>query len=244
MRFDIVSLFPEMFSAATDFGVTGRMFREGHARAVFWNPRDYASDRHRTADDRPFGGGSGMVMKPEPLAAAIRAAKADSSGEKKGAFPVALMSPSGRLLDDAWARELAELPGMILLCGRYRGVDARIEERFADFEMSAGDYVLSGGELAAMILMETVLRHMEGALGNPESLAEESFSAANDGLLDAPCYTRPEVFEGMGVPKVLLSGDHAAVARWRRTEALRRTREKRPDLLEKRRKGPKGKGGE
>ena len=245
MRFDIVSLFPEMFAAATDFGVTGRMFRDGKARAVFWNPRDYATDRHRTTDDRPFGGGSGMVMKPEPLAAAIRAAKADAKADAKtdssgggggGGFPVILMSPSGRRLDDGWARELAGLPGMVLLCGRYRGVDARIEERFADLEMSAGDYVLSGGELAAMVLMESVLRHKEGALGNPESLSEESFSAENAGLLDAPCYTRPEVFEGLEVPKVLLSGDHAAVAKWRRSQALRRTLEKRPDLLEKRRK--------
>ena len=239
MRFDIITLFPEMFAAAARFGVTGRMFQDGRARAVFWNPRDFATDRHRTVDDRPFGGGSGMVMKPEPLAAAIRAAKAEaekaSGSEKK--TPVIFLSPAGAKLDDARARRLSGLPGMILLCGRYRGVDARILEgrgRLVDDEISAGDYVLSGGELAAMVLMDATLRHMAGALGNPESRDEESFSAELGGLLDAPCYTRPEVFEGVGVPKVLLSGDHAAIAEWRRTEAVRRTGEKRPDLLEKR----------
>ena len=237
MRFDIVSLFPEMFAAVTEYGVTGRMFRGGGARAVFWNPRDFTTDRHHTADDRPFGGGSGMVMKPEPLAAALRAAKAAAAGKKA---PVIFLSPSGRKLEDGWARELSGLDGMILLCGRYRGVDSRILEGaggLVDFEVSAGDYVLSGGELAAMILMDSVLRHVDGALGNPESREEESFS---DGLLDAPCYTRPEVFEGAAVPEVLLSGDHAAVAKWRKAEALRRTEEKRPDLLEKWRKAGAG----
>ena len=239
MRFDIVSLFPEMFAAVTEYGVTGRMFRGGGAHAVFWNPRDWTTDRHHTADDRPFGGGSGMVMKPEPLAAALRAAKAAAAAAGKKA-PVIFMSPSGRKLEDGQARELAGLDGMILLCGRYRGVDSRILEGaggLVDFEVSAGDYVLSGGELAAMILMDSVLRHVEGALGNPESREEESFS---DGLLDAPCYTRPEVFEGAAVPEVLLSGDHAAIAKWRKAEALRRTGEKRPDLLEKWRKAGAG----
>ena len=229
MRFDIVSLMPEMFSAVTEWGVTGRMFRGGGARAVFWNPRDFARDRHRTTDDRPFGGGSGMVLKPEPLAAAIRAAKAEAAGS-----PVIFLSPSGARLTDARARALAKETGLVLVCGRYRGTDARAAEALADAEISAGDYVLSGGELAAMAVMDATLRHRDGALGNPESREEESFS---DGLLDAPCYTRPEVFEGREVPGVLLSGDHAAVAKWRREEAIRRTREKRPDLWEAWRKG-------
>ena len=239
MRFDIVSLFPQMFAAVSECGVTGRMFRDGRARAVFWNPRDFATDQHRTADDRPFGGGSGMVMKPEPLAAAIRAAKKQAQNENNGKQnPVVFLSPAGEKLDDRRARDLAKLDGMILLCGRYRGVDSRIVDGdggLVDLEISAGDYVLSGGELAAMILMDAVLRHVDGALGNPESREEESFA---EGLLDAPCYTRPEIFEGRAAPEVLLSGDHAAIAKWRKNEARRRTAEKRPDLLEMHGKKP------
>ena len=236
MRFDIVSLFPEMFAAVCAHGVTGRMFRNGGAQAAFWNPRDYAADRHRTTDDRPFGGGSGMVMKPEPVAAAIRAAKTAAEAAANGKkIPVIFMSPSGEKLDDARARTMAEWDGMILLCGRYRGVDARIlegEGALVDLEVSVGDYVLTGGELAAMALMDSVLRHIDGALGNPDSREEESF-AGSGGLLDAPCYTRPEIFEGVSAPEVLLSGDHKAIAKWRESAAIHRTEKNRPDLLKK-----------
>lgn len=221
MRFDIVSILPEMFRGFGECGVVGRALQSGRAQAVFWNPRDYAGDRHRTVDARPFGGGSGMVLMAEPLAAAICAAKTQNCGE------VIYLAPRGRTLDDALARKLAAKPELILLCGRYRGVDERVVESQVDECVSVGDYVLSGGEVAAMALMDAVLRHCPGVLGNVDSADEDAFA---DGLLDAPCYTRPAVWEERAVPAALLSGAHAAVREWRRMAAAALTERHRPDL--------------
>ncbi len=223
MRFDIVSVLPEIFGGFLRYGVCGRALQNGAARAEFWNPRDYAEDKHRTTDDRPFGGGSGMVLTAPPLAAAIDAAKKQNGGE------VIYLAPRGEMLDDSLARRFAAREGAILLCGRYRGVDERVVESRVSRCISVGDYVLSGGEVAAMALMEAVLRHCPGVLGNADSAAEESF-CGGDGLLDAPCYTRPAVWENRAAPAELLSGDHSAARRWRRNAAENLTRECRPDL--------------
>ena len=226
MRIDVVTLFPEMLDAVTESGITRRAVEHGLLEVGRWNPRDFTRDRHRTVDDRPYGGGPGMVMMVEPLREAIRAAKRQAP---KGA-PVIHLSPQGRVLDQAGLRELAALPGMVLVASRYEGVDERLIAAEIDQEWSIGDYVLSGGELAAMVLMDGVTRLLPGALGHEDSAEQDSFA---DGLLDYPHYTRPEVFEGEAVPKVLLSGDHAAIRRWRRKQALGRTWLRRPDLLER-----------
>ena len=225
MRFDIVTLFPQIFSPFLELGVGGRAFQDNLATAKFWNPRDYCNDKHKNVDDRPFGGGSGMVLKPEPLAAALRAAKAENNKAK-----IVYLTPRGSLFDDTKAREMALTDGCILLCGRYRGVDERVTEALVDTELSIGDYVLSGGELAAMVVIEAVLRHIPGVLGCDRSADEDSFAA---GVLDNPCYTRPAIFEGRAVPDVLLSGDHKAIARWRLRHSLNITARRRPDLLRK-----------
>lgn len=224
MRFDIVSVLPEVFSGFLEYGVCGRALQSGRARAEFWNPRDYAKDKRRTVDGRPFGGGSGMVLLAEPLAAAVDAAKKNNAGE------VVYLAPRGELLTDSMARKMAGEGGVVLLCGRYRGVDERIIETRAARCVSAGDYILSGGEVAAMALMEAVLRHCPGVLGNAGSPEEESFA---DGLLDAPVYARPAVWRGKKAPETLLSGDHAAVREWRREAAENLTRRCRPGLLAK-----------
>ncbi len=205
-------------------GVTGRAFEDGIAELATWNPRDYARDRHRTVDDRPYGGGPGMVMAVEPLGTAIREARAASPDT-----PVSLLSPQGRRLDQAGVKELAQRDRFILLCGRYEGIDERLVAREVDEEWSIGDYVLSGGELAAAVLVDAVLRLVPGVLGDAQSAVQDSFM---EGLLDHPHYTRPEVHGADAVPEVLLSGNHAAIERWRRKQALGRTRERRPDLLE------------
>jgi len=222
-RFGLVSLLPGIFDAYARHGVTGRAVEAGRVALHVENPRDYACNRHRTVDDRPYGGGPGMVMMVEPLLAAIRAAKA--------AVPdvaVVAMSPQGLRLDqrriEAWARQ----PGLILVSGRYEGMDERIHALGVDEECCIGDYVLSGGELAAMVVMDAITRLLPGVLGSPGSAPSDSFSS---GLLDHPHYTRPEVFEGLAVPPVLLGGDHRAIEHWRREQALARTRERRPDLL-------------
>ncbi len=225
MRVALVSVFPEMLGAVRDHGVTGRAVRDGRLELVGVNPRDYTQDRHRSVDDRPYGGGPGMVMRPEPLRDAIRAGR-----EAAGSGPVLYLSPQGRRFDDAWARELAELPAMVLVAGRYEGVDERVISTEVDGELSIGDYVLSGGELAALVVIDAVARWLPGVLGHDASAAQDSFA---DGLLDCPHYTRPEEFAGQRVPEVLLSGDHAAIERWRRKQALGRTAERRPDLLER-----------
>jgi len=224
MRIDVVTLFPEMLDAVTESGITGRAVERGLLEVQRWNPRDYATDRHRTVDDRPYGGGPGMVMMVEPLRSAIRRAREDAP---QGA-PVIHLSPQGRVLNQAGLRELAELPGMILVASRYEGVDERLIEAEIDQEWSIGDYVLSGGELAAMVLIDGVTRLIPGALGHEESAEQDSFS---DGLLDYPHYTRPEAFDGRSVPDVLTSGDHQAIHRWRQKQALGRTWLRRPDLL-------------
>lgn len=226
MRFDVITLFPDMVDAVMGHGVLGRAAEQGLVELVTWNPRDYATDRHRTVDDRPYGGGPGMVMKVEPLRAAIQAARA--AGEPAS---VVYLTPEGQKLNGAEVAALADRGRIILLCGRYEGIDQRLIELEVDQEISIGDYVVSGGELPAMVMMDAVARLLPGVLGHADSAAQDAFA---EGLLDCPHYTRPEVVAGQGVPDVLLSGDHQAVARWRHREALGRTWRKRPDLLEQR----------
>lgn len=225
MHIGVVSLFPEMFTALSDSGITGRAVQQGQVRLDFVNPRDFTRDRHRTVDDRPFGGGPGMVMKPEPLHEAIQRARQQAGDGAR----VIYLSPQGRPLSHARVLELAALPALVLVAGRYEGIDERVIAADVDEELSIGDYVLTGGELAAMVVMDAVIRHLPGVLGHAQSAQEDSFA---DGLLDCPHYTRPEVWEGRSVPEVLLSGDHQRIRRWRLKQALGRTLERRPDLLE------------
>jgi len=224
MRIDVITLFPEALEGLADLGVTGRAIRDGLVELRTWNPRDYAEDRHRTVDDRPYGGGPGMVMTVEPLGSVIRAARKEQGGEAR----VSLMSPQGRKLDQAGLDELAGRQGLILVCGRYEGIDERLVESDIDEEWSIGDYVLSGGELAAAVIIDAVTRLLPGVLGDEQSAEQDSFV---DGLLDHPHYSRPETAGGKAVPEVLLSGDHEAIRRWRRKQALGRTWQRRPDLL-------------
>lgn len=226
MHFDVVTLFPDRVAAIADFGVVGRARRNGLVTMGYENPREHTSDVHRTVDDRPYGGGPGMVMKYEPLAGATAA----SRRRAPEGSPVVCLSPQGEVFDQATARRLAGLPGVILVAGRYEGVDERFIERHVDEELSLGDFVLSGGEVAAMAVIDAVVRLLPGVLGDDDSAAQDSFM---QGLLDCPHYTRPEVVEGRNVPDVLLSGDHAGIARWRMKQALGRTFERRPDLIEK-----------
>ena len=224
MRFDVVTLFPAMFDIVTGFGITGRAVEQGLVEVATWNPRDYTTDRHRTVDDRPYGGGPGMVMMYEPLRDAIQAARAAAPEGTR----VACLSPQGRRLDQRGLEELATRDGLILLCGRYEGIDERLIQDEVDEEWSIGDYVLSGGELPAMVIIDGVTRLLPGALGHEDSAAEDSFAS---GLLDHPHYTRPEEIGGRAVPAVLRSGDHAAIRRWRLKQALGRTWLRRPELL-------------
>ncbi len=223
MNITVLTLFPEMFSTLLVGGIIRRAVESNRLSIETIDIRDFAKGPHRTVDDRPYGGGSGMVMKPEPLAGAIRHAKQ----RHPGAFTLVL-TPQGRLFDDGLARELARCAELILVCGRYEGVDDRICHDFADEELSIGDYVLTGGELAAMVVIDAVGRLLPGALGNEQSAQEDSFST---GLLEYPQYTRPRSFEGSQVPNMLLSGNHAAIEQWRRQASLVRTFLKRPDLL-------------
>ena len=225
MRIDVITLFPESLEGLTGLGVTGRAIREGQVELKAWNPRDWANDRHRTVDDRPYGGGPGMVMAVEPLSSTIRAVRNEQGSEAR----VSLMSPQGRKLDQAGIDELAGRQGLILVCGRYEGIDERIIESEVDEEWSIGDYVISGGELAAAVIIDAVTRLLPGVLGDEQSAVEDSFV---DGLLDHPHYTRPEIAGDKAVPQVLLSGDHEAIRRWRRKQSLGRTWLRRPDLLE------------
>jgi len=223
MRFDVITLFPEMFEAMR-LGVTGRAIERGQVELALWNPRDYAQDPHRTVDDRPYGGGPGMVMMVEPLREVIRDARAAAPGSR-----VVYLSPQGRRLDQAAVRGMAAARGLVLLAGRYEGIDERLIEAYVDEEWSIGDYVLSGGELAAMVLMDAVIRLLPGVLGHADSAQQDSYA---DGLLDCPHYTRPEEIEGRTVPAVLMSGNHELIRRWRLQQALGRTWLRRPDLLE------------
>jgi len=225
MRVDVVSLFPDFIRQSVQVGVVGRAVERGLLTVDAWNPRDYAFDNYRRVDDRPFGGGPGMVMLPEPLTACLNAARAAAPEPAR----VIYLSPQGAPLTQAKARELAAMPRFILVCGRYEGLDERFIAREIDEELSIGDYVLSGGELAAAVVIDAVGRLQEGALNDAESAAQDSFE---DGLLDCPHYTRSDSLGTEGVPAVLLSGDHAKIARWRRQQSLGRTWLRRPDLLQ------------
>lgn len=224
LRFDVVTIFPEMFAAVTEAGITRRALDRGLWQFAPWNPRDWADNAYRRVDDRPFGGGPGMVMMAEPLEKAIAAAKSERGGGK-----VIYLSPQGRTLTHARVCELAATEGAIVLCGRYEGIDERLVARCVDEEISLGDFVLSGGEIAAMALIDACVRQLPGALNDEASAVEESFAA---GLLDCPHYTRPEVYEGLAVPEVLLSGHHENIRRWRLKQALGRTWLRRPELLD------------
>lgn len=231
LKLGVVSLFPEMFDALTQHGVSGRAVREGIIDIGFWNPRDYATDRHRTVDDRPYGGGPGMLMKVDTLRAAIRGARESLMSEDGVPPKVIYLSPQGRVLDHAGVRELADHGRLVVVAGRYEGIDERVIDADIDEQWSIGDYVLSGGELPAMVLMDAVARMVPGVLGHAQSAEEDSFA---DGLLDCPHYTRPESIDGRGVPAVLLSGNHQEIRKWRLKQSLGRTWRYRPDLLEDR----------
>ena len=231
LQFDVVTLFPSMFDAVTEWGVTGRARERRLYQLVAWNPRDFAANAYRTVDDRPYGGGPGMVMMAEPLQKALDAAQLRQKSAGVERPRVVYLSPQGRLLDHALVAEFAGEQGLVLLAGRYEGVDERLIRKSVDDEISIGDYVLSGGELAAMVVIDCVMRQVPGVLGDADSASQDSFV---NGLLDCPHYTRPEVFENAVVPPVLLSGNHAEIARWRVKQALGRTWQRRPDLLERR----------
>ncbi|WP_291972266.1 tRNA (guanosine(37)-N1)-methyltransferase TrmD [Candidatus Symbiopectobacterium sp.] len=226
MWIGVISLFPEMFRAVVDYGVTGRAVKNGLLNVTCWNPRDFAYDRHRTVDDRPYGGGPGMLMMVQPLRDAIHEAKAAAGDGAR----VIYLSPQGRKLDQQGVRQLATHQKLILVCGRYEGIDERVIRTEIDEEWSIGDYVLSGGELPAMVLIDSVSRFIPGVLGHESSAKEDSFV---DGLLDCPHFTRPEVLEGVEVPPVLLSGNHAEIRRWRLKQSLGRTWLRRPELLKR-----------
>jgi len=229
VRFDVITLFPELFEAPLRTGVTRRAFEDGKVDVHLWPLREHATDAYRRVDDRPYGGGPGMVMLVEPLERALRAIRAARRDDGAPA-PLVHFTPTGRRLDQALVEQFASGSGAILLCGRYEGVDQRFIDRHVDLELSLGDFVLSGAEIAALALLDAVARLQDGVLGDPQSHREDSFA---DGLLEGPHYSRPEVVEGAGgaVPEVLLSGNHAAIARWRRERALELTARRRPDLI-------------
>jgi tRNA (guanine37-N1)-methyltransferase len=233
MQFDIVTLFPEMFRALTDWGITSRAAKQQRYGLRTWNPRDFTTDNYRTVDDRPYGGGPGMVMLARPLENAIDAAKAAQAEQGISGARVVMMSPQGATLNHDKVMRFSAEPGLILLCGRYEAIDQRLIDRVVDEEVSLGDFVLSGGELPAMALIDAVVRHLPGVLNDAQSAVQDSFV---DGLLDCPHYTRPEEYSGVRVPDVLLGGHHAEIEQWRRREALRNTLVKRPDLIDRARK--------
>jgi len=228
MQFDVVTLFPEMFAAITQSGVTRRAFEQNKCGLSLWNPRDFTTDNHRTVDDRPYGGGPGMVMMAKPLELTINAAKQRQTDAGLPAPRVVFMSPQGKQLTHERVMQLKQEPGLVILCGRYEAVDQRLLDRVVDEEISLGDFVLSGGELPAMALMDAVIRLIPGVLNTDASAIEDSFF---NGLLDSPHYTRPETYEGVGVPPVLMGGNHAEIEKWRRQRMLEATARKRPDLL-------------
>jgi tRNA (guanine37-N1)-methyltransferase len=225
MQAGIITLFPDMFAAISEFGISSRAIRDGLVDLSFWNPRDYTADKHHTVDDRPYGGGPGMLMKTEPLELAILAAREALPGAK-----VIYLTPQGKPLDQQRVNKLALQESVILLCGRYEGIDERVIESQVDEELSLGDFVLSGGELAAMACLDAIIRLQPGALGHEDSADQDSFM---NGLLDCTHYTRPEDYAGKTVPPVLLSGDHEAIRVWRLKQSLGSTWQKRPDLLKK-----------
>ncbi len=225
MIFDILSIFPGMFASPLAESIVGKARERGLIDVRLHNIRDYATDKHQMTDDRPFGGGEGMVMKPEPIVGALRAI-----GKEGPPARVVLLTPQGRLFDQEIARELSVLPRIVLVCGRYEGVDERVAEHYTDDQISIGDYILTGGELAAMIIVDAVTRLLPGALGNEGSASADSFC---EPVLEYPQYTRPQEFEGKSVPEILLSGNHESIRRWRRGQALLRTRMRRPDLFDR-----------
>jgi tRNA (guanine37-N1)-methyltransferase len=228
-RFDVVTIFPAMFEALTSHGITRRALEEQRFELHTWDPRDFTTDNYRRVDDRPYGGGPGMVMMPGPLRAAIDAARSRQRAQGVAKPVVVLMSPQGERLGETLVRELSLEEGLVIIAGRYEGIDERLVRESVDREVSIGDFVVSGGELPAMLLMDCLVRRLPGSLNDEESAEQDSFSA---GLLDWPHYTRPEEWQGMRVPEVLSSGNHAAIARWRRKQALGRTRDRRPDLVD------------
>jgi tRNA (guanine37-N1)-methyltransferase len=232
LRFDIITIFPDFFRTVFDFGIVRRARSAGLIEIATHDLREWARDRHRMVDDRPFGGGDGMVLKPEPIFEAVEslAGEGDAEAHRRAGRRVVLLSPQGLALTQAVARELSESRHLVVICGRYEGVDERVAEALVTDEISIGDYVLSGGEAAAVVLLDAVTRLVPGALGSETSAVHESFS---EGLLDFPHYTRPPEFRGRSVPEVLLGGNHAEIARWRRLRALQKTRRMRPDLFEK-----------
>ena len=237
--FDIITIFPDFFAGPFDHGIVRRARAAGLADIRIHDLRNFTTDKHRTVDDRPFGGDEGMVLKPEPIFAAVESLFSEQPAEERRQAAVVLLSAQGRLLNQRVAQELAQRPRVVLLCGRYEGVDERVAEHLATMELSIGEYILSGGELAAAVVVDTVTRLLPGALGDARSAVEESFATHPDatvsagGILDCPHYTRPADFRGRKVPEVLLSGNHAEVRRWRRRQALAKTRRNRPDLLER-----------
>ena len=229
MHFDVITIFPEMLEAITRHGITRKALDEGIFELKAWDPRDFTSDNYRRVDDRPYGGGPGMVMMPEPLQAAIAAARQRQRDAGVERPQVVLMSPQGETLTDDVVAQLAKQQGLVVIAGRYEGVDERLVKQEVDREISIGDYVTSGGELPAMVMIDCIVRRLPGSLNDAESAVQDSFSA---GLLDWPHYTRPEEWNGERVPDVLMSGNHAAIARWRRKQALGRTWDRRPDLID------------
>lgn len=228
MNFDVITLFPPMFDALAKYGITRRALEQQRFQLQLWNPRDFTEDNYRTVDDRPYGGGPGMVMLAEPLEKAIEAAKERQKQAGVAGPRVVHLSPQGKVLTHQRVMELVQEPGLVLLASRYEGVDERLLRRQVDEEISIGDYVLSGGELAAMVLIDAIARQLPGVLGDAESAIQDSFV---DGLLDCPHYTRPELYQGEAVPEVLMSGHHAEIQRWRLKQSLGRTWQRRPDLL-------------
>ena len=231
MRFDIISLFPELFAPFLASGVTRRAYASGQVAVRLWNPRDYAEGNYRRVDDRPFGGGPGMVMMVEPLQACLDAIRADRAEDPAEQVPLVLFSPVGQTLNHTGVERWAQSPGAILLCGRYEGIDQRFIDTHVSAQISLGDFVLSGGEIAAMALLDAVTRLQPGVLNDEGSHQLDSFNPSLNGLLDCPHYTRPEVWQGQEVPAVLLSGHHANIERWRRDQSLEITSSYRPDLL-------------
>ncbi len=231
MRFDILTLFPELFAPFLQVGVTRRAYEAGLVDVRLWNPRDHADGNYRRVDDRPFGGGPGMVMMAEPLARCLEAVRADRAEPAEAAAPVVLFSPIGARIDHAGVERWSASAGAVLVCGRYEGIDQRFIDFFVDVQLSLGDFVLSGGEIAAMALLDAVARLQPGVLNDAGSHQLDSFNPALDGLLDCPHYTRPEQWQGAGVPPVLTSGDHAKIEAWRRAQRIALTTRHRPDLL-------------
>ena len=231
MRFDILTLFPELFAPFLQVGVTRRAYEGGLVDVRLWNPRDHADGNYRRVDDRPFGGGPGMVMMAEPLARCLEAVRADRAEPAESAAPVVLFSPIGARIDHAGVERWSASAGAVLVCGRYEGIDQRFIDFFVDVQLSLGDFVLSGGEIAAMALLDAVARLQPGVLNDAGSYQQDSFNPALDGLLDCPHYTRPEQWQGAGVPPVLTSGDHAKIDAWRRAQRIALTTRHRPDLL-------------